>query len=96
MKKWLQCSVDNRESDEADQIEWQNGKMKVIMSTQETLSWIRHGKVRLCWVPGNSNVEGNMKTDKLTKLVEKKARKEQIESPLPSINSQKDAVEEII
>lgn len=40
---------------------------KAVMSCQK-LAWIRHGKVNLRGVPGHTNVDGNMESDKFANL----------------------------
>ncbi|XP_077265721.1 uncharacterized protein LOC143899357 [Temnothorax americanus] len=71
-------------------------RLKVVMSCQEALSWLRGDGVGLRWVPGHKNVVGNIGADRLAKLGAGGNGADVMDSPLPPISSLKDAIEEII
>lgn len=71
-------------------------KSRTVVSCREALSWIRGSNVSLCWVPGHSNVEGNVRADKLAKIGANMDDAEAVDAPLPSIGQLKDAIDEIL
>ena len=71
-------------------------RSKAVMSCREALSWIRNSEVRLCRVPGHSDVEGNNKADKLAKLGAEKENIAACELPKPTIKVIRIAVDNAI
>ncbi|XP_056645836.1 uncharacterized protein LOC130451060 [Diorhabda sublineata] len=71
-------------------------RSRSVVSCHETLSWICDQKVRLCWIPGHSNVKGNQMADKLAKLGTTRSGNETVGLPLPPIKLLRDTIDRIL
>ncbi|XP_056644778.1 uncharacterized protein LOC130450428 [Diorhabda sublineata] len=68
-------------------------RSRSVVSCNKALSWIRDRKVRLCWIPGHSNVEGKQLADKLAKLGTTRSGDKAVGLPLPPIKLLRDAID---
>lgn len=65
------------------------------MSYCEEMSWIRN-RLKLYWIAGHSNVEGNQQANQLERLGTKIGRVDVANATLPQIKLLKDTIDEII
>lgn len=71
-------------------------KSKAVRKCRDSLITIRHHKVKLCWVPGHSNVEGNEKADELARRGSALSISEADTSILPPIGRLYNIIDNII